>query len=104
MAVIEPAEVDVESRVRRSVELQLAQRLGERGTARISLDDQDWVYGMVGRVDDRGQEQAERVDRDVPFAPAGLLASVVAARPPFRCSEPGARAREKRNRERSAFQ
>jgi pilus assembly protein CpaF len=50
VAVTLPAEAEVEARVRRSVELQLAQRLGERGTARVSLEDQDWVYGMVGRV------------------------------------------------------
>ena len=50
MAVTEAVELDLEARVLRSVELQLAQRLGERGTARVSLEDQDWVYGMVGRV------------------------------------------------------
>ena len=50
MAVTTPGAADVEARVLRSVELQLAQRLGERGTARVGLEDQDWVYGMVGRV------------------------------------------------------
>jgi pilus assembly protein CpaF len=42
--------VDVEARVMRSVEVQLAQRLGDRGSTRVGLDDQDWVYGMVGRA------------------------------------------------------
>jgi pilus assembly protein CpaF len=42
--------VDVEHRVLHSVELQLANRLGERGSTRIALEDQDWLYGMVGRV------------------------------------------------------
>jgi pilus assembly protein CpaF len=50
VAVSGPVELDVEARVLRSVELQLAQRLGERGSARVGLEDQDWVYGMVGRV------------------------------------------------------
>ncbi|HVD01408.1 MAG TPA: ATPase, T2SS/T4P/T4SS family [Candidatus Dormibacteraeota bacterium] len=52
MAVDAAAEaiVDVEARVLGSVELQLAQRLGERGSARVGLEDQDWVYAMVGRV------------------------------------------------------
>ena len=44
------AEAEVEARVRRSVERQLAQRLGERGSTRIGLEDQDWVYGVVGRA------------------------------------------------------
>ena len=34
----------------------------------------------VGRVDDDAQQQAERVDEDVPFAPEHLLARVVAGR------------------------
>ena len=41
---------DLEQRVLRSVEVQLAQRLGERSATRIALEDQDWVYQMVGRV------------------------------------------------------
>ena len=50
MAVSVHQAVDVEQRVLRSVELQLAHRLGERGSTRIALEDQDWLYGMVGRV------------------------------------------------------
>ncbi len=45
-----PTVAAIEERVLRSVELQLAQRLGERSSTRIGLDDQDWVYGMVGRA------------------------------------------------------
>jgi pilus assembly protein CpaF len=40
----------LEVRVLRSVEMQLAQKLGDRGSTRIGLEDQDWIYGMVGRV------------------------------------------------------
>ena len=50
MAVSQPAVAAVEERVLRSVEQQLAQRLGERSSTRIGLEDQDWVYGMVGRA------------------------------------------------------
>ena len=50
MAVSQPAAAVVEDRVLRSVELQLAQRLGERSSTRIGLEDQEWVYGMVGRA------------------------------------------------------
>ena len=50
MAVSAPTVAAVEERVLRSVELQLAQRLGERSSTRIGLEDQDWVYGMVGRT------------------------------------------------------
>jgi len=46
MAVV----AELEQRVLASVELQLAERLGERASTRISLEDQDWVYQMVGRV------------------------------------------------------
>jgi hypothetical protein len=34
-------------------------------------------------MDHHGQEQAGRVDQDVPLATADLLAAVVATRPPF---------------------
>jgi Flp pilus assembly CpaF family ATPase len=40
----------MEERVLRSVELQLAQKLGARGSTRVGLEDQEWIYGMVGRV------------------------------------------------------
>jgi len=50
MAVNLTDRLSVEQRVLRSVELQLAQRLGERSSTRIGLEDQEWVYGMVGRV------------------------------------------------------
>ena len=50
MAVSPPTVAAIEERVLRSVELQLAQRLGERSSTRIGLEDQDWVYGMVGRA------------------------------------------------------
>ena len=50
MAVSVSDTAGVEQRVLRSVELQLAQRLGDRRSTRIGLEDQEWVYGMVGRV------------------------------------------------------
>jgi pilus assembly protein CpaF len=50
MAVTLADAANIEQRVLRSVELQLAQRLGERSSTRIGLEDQEWVYGMVGRV------------------------------------------------------
>jgi len=50
LAVSPPTVAAIEERVLRSVELQLAQRLGERSSTRIGLEDQDWVYGMVGRA------------------------------------------------------
>jgi pilus assembly protein CpaF len=40
----------LEERVLRSVEVQLAHKLGDRGSTRVGLEDQDWIYGMVGRV------------------------------------------------------
>ena len=46
----EPAPGDLEQRVLRSVELQLARRLSERGVTRVTLEDQDWIHQMVGRV------------------------------------------------------
>ncbi|TMC10625.1 MAG: CpaF family protein [Chloroflexi bacterium] len=50
MAIAAGAGSELEQRVRASVELQLAGRLGDRGSTRVSLEDQDWVYQMVGRV------------------------------------------------------
>jgi pilus assembly protein CpaF len=50
VAVIEAPAAELEERVRRSVELLLAERLGDRPSARIGLQDQEWVYAMVGRV------------------------------------------------------
>src|SRR5437016_812578 len=50
MAVSVGAGTSVEERVLRSVELQLAQHLAERSYSRIGREDQEWVYGMVGRV------------------------------------------------------
>jgi len=69
VAVGEPVELDVEARVLQSVEQQLAQRLGERGSARVGLEDQDWVYGMVGRVVAEENRLAGRgTDRDASIA------------------------------------
>src|SRR5437588_347213 len=50
VAVIDAPREQLEERVRRSVETQLAARLGDRPSARIGLQDQEWVYAMVGRV------------------------------------------------------
>src|SRR5438270_8620450 len=50
MAIAAGAVSELEQRVLASVELQLAGRLGDRGSTRVSLEDQDWVYQMVGRV------------------------------------------------------
>src|SRR5205807_7723345 len=50
MAIAAGAGSELEQRVRASVELQLAGRLGDRASTRVSLADQDWVYQMVGRV------------------------------------------------------
>lgn len=39
-----------EERVRAQVEIQLAAHLATRGATRLGLEDQEWVYQMVGRV------------------------------------------------------
>ena len=41
---------DVEGRVRRRVEGELGRELAARGSARLRLDDQEWVYRLVGSL------------------------------------------------------
>lgn len=61
---------------------------GEEAT-RAAIEDQPGAIAIldVGRVDDDVQQEAERVDKNVPFAAFDLLARVVALRidrgPPF---------------------
>jgi len=40
----------VEERVRQRVEAELAERLSRRETPRLGLEDQEWVYQLVGRM------------------------------------------------------
>ena len=40
----------VEERVRQRVEAELAERLSRRETPRLGLEDQEWVYQLVGRA------------------------------------------------------
>lgn len=57
--------------------------------ARAAIEDQAGAIAIldVGRMDDDVQQEAERVDEDMPLAPLDLLARVVARRierrPPF---------------------
>lgn len=57
--------------------------------ARTAIEDQAGAIAIldVGRMDDNVQQEAERVDEDVPLAPFDLLARIVARRierrPPF---------------------
>ena len=41
---------DLEARVRRRVEAEVGRELASRGGSRLRLEDQDWVYRLVGRV------------------------------------------------------
>ena len=42
--------IAVEERVRQRVEAELAERLSRRETPRLGLEDQEWVYQLVGRA------------------------------------------------------
>ena len=39
-----------EARVRETVELELGRTMAARETSRLRLEDQDWVYQLVGRL------------------------------------------------------
>jgi pilus assembly protein CpaF len=89
VALIADVDDGVEERVLRSVELQLAQKLGDRGSTRVGLEDQDWIYGMVGRVVaeehrlagiDSGREETAAMWRRVfgAVTPLGPLAEYLA--------------------------
>ncbi len=60
-------------------ELQAGEGGIEAGQQRLS----PLAIRLVGRVDACLQQEAERVDEKVAFAPGDLLAAIVAARPPF---------------------
>src|SRR2546421_13051293 len=53
----------VEERVRQRVEAELAERLSRRETPRLGLEDQDWVYQLVGRM--VAEEQEAALDADL---------------------------------------
>jgi pilus assembly protein CpaF len=75
-----------EGRIRERVEAELAERLSRRETPRLGLEDQDWVYQLVGRMvaeepeaaldADLGQEVWRRVFGSV--TPLGPLAEHLA--------------------------
>jgi pilus assembly protein CpaF len=52
-----------ERRVRERVEAELAERLSRRETPRLALEDQDWVYQLVGRM--VAEEQEAALDADL---------------------------------------
>ncbi|HEX6350337.1 MAG TPA: ATPase, T2SS/T4P/T4SS family [Candidatus Dormibacteraeota bacterium] len=52
----------VEERVRRRVEAELAERLSRRETPRLGLDDQEWVYQLVGRAVAEEHERGQALE------------------------------------------
>jgi len=79
MAVTLADAANIEQRVLRSVELQLAQRLGERSSTRIGLEDQDgWVVLTVADTG-RGIPPDELLVTDRPLLATVLLYAATAA-------------------------
>jgi hypothetical protein len=54
----------------------------QRKAARAPIEDESGAIAIlhIGRVEDDVQQEAERVDEDVPLAPRDLLARIVAVR------------------------
>ena len=77
------AALDLEGKIRERVEVELATELARRERTRLRVDDQQWIYELVGRLvgaEHLGDGEAERVWRRV-FAsvtPLGPLAEHLA--------------------------